>query len=95
MMSAGLVDDEKFTNIISKSGSAFRVDINVIVFPDPGGPHSRKGLCSDNQEHRIYWCRIVSTVGMMTSASVTLWGSISIVGTRFFQRDHSPSSILT
>lgn len=53
MMSPGLVDDEKLTKIISNSGRAFSVDINVIVLPDPGGPQRINGLCSDNQEQRI------------------------------------------
>lgn len=53
-MSAGFVDDEKFTKIISNYGSAFNVDISVIVFPEPGGPQSKNGLCSDNHEHKIY-----------------------------------------
>ena len=45
MIRLGLVDDEKFTKIISNSGKAFSVDIKVIVLPEPGGPHSMKGLC--------------------------------------------------
>lgn len=83
-----MVDEEKLTKIISNSGRAFNVDIKVIVFPEPGGPHNKNGLCSESQEHKTYWCLKVSTVGIMTSASVTFWGSISIVGTFFFQRDH-------
>jgi hypothetical protein len=43
---------EKLTKIISKSVSAFNVAINVIVFPDPGGPQSKNGQCSDNHEQR-------------------------------------------
>ena len=95
MISPGFVEDEKFTKIISKSGSALSVDIKVIVLPEPGGPHNKNGLCSESHEHRIYWWRIVSTVGIITSASVTFWGSISIVGTFFFHKCHYPSSILT
>jgi hypothetical protein len=53
-MRPGLVEEEKLTKIISNYGSAFKVDINVIVFPEPGGPQRRKGLCSDNHEHKIY-----------------------------------------
>lgn len=53
MMRPGLVEEEKLTKIISNSGSALRVDIRVIVLPDPGGPHNRKGLCYDSQEQRI------------------------------------------
>lgn len=94
MINPGLVEEEKLTKIISKSGRALSVDINVMVFPEPGGPQSKKGLCSESQEHRIYWWRIVSTVGIMTSASVTFWGSISTVGTFFFHKCHYPSSIL-
>lgn len=71
MMRLGLVPDEKFTKIISNYGSALRVDIRVIVLPEPGGPHNKNGLCSESHEQRIYWCLKVSTVGMITSASVT------------------------
>lgn len=53
MIKAGLVDEEKLTKIISKSGKAFNVDIKVIVLPEPGGPQSKKGLCSESQEQRI------------------------------------------
>jgi hypothetical protein len=49
MIKLGLVEEEKLTKIISKSANYFKVDIKVIVFPDPGGPHSKNGLCSDNQ----------------------------------------------
>jgi hypothetical protein len=54
MMRPGLVEEEKLTKIISNYGSAFKVDIKVIVLPEPGGPQRRKGLCSDNHEHNIY-----------------------------------------
>lgn len=54
MIRPGLVDDEKLTKIISKSGRAFRVDMRVIVLPEPGGPQRRKGLCSDSQEQSTY-----------------------------------------
>jgi hypothetical protein len=53
MINPGLVDDEKLTKIISNSGRALRVDMRVIVLPDPGGPHNKKGLCSESQEQRI------------------------------------------
>lgn len=39
--------------IISKSGKPLSVLIRDIVLPDPGGPQSKNGLCSDNQEHKI------------------------------------------
>lgn len=54
MIKFGFVDDEKLTKIISNSGKAFNVDINVIVFPDPGGPHNKNGLCYESHEHKIY-----------------------------------------
>lgn len=53
-MRDGAVPDEKFTKIISNYGRDLRVDIKVIVLPDPGGPHRINGRCSDNHEHRIY-----------------------------------------
>lgn len=68
--SEGVVEDEKLMKIISKSAKAFNVDINVIVLPDPGGPQRMNGLCSINQEHKTSWCLIVSTVGIIKSASV-------------------------
>lgn len=54
MIKLGFVDDEKFTKIISNYGKALRVDIKVIVLPEPGGPHNKNGLCYDNHEHKIY-----------------------------------------
>jgi len=30
------------------------VQFNVIVLPDPGGPHSINGRCSDSHEHSTY-----------------------------------------
>jgi len=68
----GVVELEKLTKIISKSGSALRVLMRVMVFPDPGGPQRRKGLCSESQEQRTSWCLRVSMVVMIKSASVTL-----------------------
>ena len=52
-MRPGFVEEEKFTKIISNYGRAFNVDIKVIVLPDPGGPHNRKGRCSDSHEQSI------------------------------------------
>jgi len=69
---------EKLIKIISKSTRDFNVLINVIVLPDPGGPQSKNGLCSLNQPHKTSLCRNVSTVSIIRSASVTLYGSISI-----------------
>jgi hypothetical protein len=48
----GSVEDEKFTNIISKSVKFYRVDIKVMVLPDPGGPQIIKGLCSKSHPHK-------------------------------------------
>jgi hypothetical protein len=53
MIRLGLVEEEKLTKIISNYGSAFKVDIKVIVLPDPGGPQSKNGLCSESHEQRI------------------------------------------
>lgn len=82
----GEVELEKLTKIISKSVKAFKVAIKVIVFPDPGGPQSKNGLCSDNHEHKTSWCLKVSIVVMTSSASQTLIGSMSIVGTLCFHK---------
>ncbi len=54
MISPGFVEEEKLTKIISKSGRALSVDMSVIVLPEPGGPHNKKGLCYDSHEQRIY-----------------------------------------
>jgi hypothetical protein len=48
MTKSGWVVDEKLIKIISISGNTLSVAYKVIVFPDPGGPQSKKGLCSDN-----------------------------------------------
>ena len=47
----GVVELEKFTKIISKSGNYLRVLINVMVLPEPGGPNKINGRCSLSQEH--------------------------------------------
>jgi hypothetical protein len=48
MMSPGLVEDEKFTKIISNLGRALRANLRVImVLPEPGGLQSKKEKCSD------------------------------------------------
>jgi hypothetical protein len=62
---------EKLMNIISKSTRDLSVLIRVMVLPDPGGPHSKNGLCSLNHPHRTSLCLKVSTVSMIRSASVT------------------------
>jgi hypothetical protein len=49
---SGVVDDEKLIKIISMSLTILRVAIKVMVFPDPGGPHSKNGLFSLSQEKR-------------------------------------------
>jgi hypothetical protein len=54
MIKLGLVEDEKLTKIISNYGRALSVDIKVMVLPEPGGPQSKNGLCSDSHEHKIY-----------------------------------------
>ena len=95
MINEGSVLLLKLTKIISKSVNDFRVDIKVIVFPDPGGPHNKNGLCSLIQPHNTSLCLNVSTVSIIKSASVTLLGSISIYGTFFFQGLQSPSGSVT
>ena len=47
-----MVVDEKLMKIISISVTIFKVAINVIVLPDPGGPQRRNGRCSLNQLQR-------------------------------------------
>jgi len=54
MISSGVVDEEKLMNTISISVSYFKVAISVIVLPEPGGPHKRKGLFSLSQEQSTY-----------------------------------------
>jgi hypothetical protein len=51
MMRSGIVDDEKLIKTISKSVRFFSVAIRVMVLPEPGGPQSKKGLCSLIQLH--------------------------------------------
>jgi hypothetical protein len=38
---------------ISQLGKDFKVDINVIVFPEPGGPQIKNALCSESHAPRI------------------------------------------
>ena len=82
---SGVVDEEKLMKTISMSLNSLSVAIRVMVLPEPGGPHRRKGRFSESHEQRTYWCLFVSTVSMTTSASVTLLGSMSRVATRSFQ----------
>jgi hypothetical protein len=44
MSRSGVVADEKFKQATSNSGMDFSVDITVMDFPEPGGPHRIKGL---------------------------------------------------
>mmetsp|Transcript_98082 Transcript_98082/g.299850 ORF Transcript_98082/g.299850 Transcript_98082/m.299850 type:complete len:346 (+) Transcript_98082:6210-7247(+) len=73
----------------------FIVDINVIVFPLPGGPLRMKGRRSSNHAANVAVCRTVSTVEMINDVSATFSGSMSSTGTRLFQWYHSPSSTRT
>lgn len=49
-----VVDEEKFMKTRSRLGLEVRVDMRVIVFPLPGGPHMIKALLFLSQLHRIY-----------------------------------------
>lgn len=72
------------------SGNDLRALNNVMVFPDPGGPHSTNGLCSASQVYSRTSCLTVSMVGITTSAAATLCVSTSIWGTLDCQGIHSP-----
>ena len=63
---------------ISQLGKDFKVDIKVIVFPEPGGPQIKNALCSESHAPRINWCLKVSTVVIIKSESFTLLTSSSI-----------------
>ena len=43
----------------------------VMVLPEPGGPQSMRGLCSESHEDRTSSWRTVSMVGTTTSEAVT------------------------
>lgn len=43
-MRLGSVELEKLRLARTRLGMACKVDVRVMVFPDPGGPHSIKGL---------------------------------------------------
>lgn len=43
-MRLGSVELEKFRLTRTRFGMACSVDVSVIVFPDPGGPHRIRGL---------------------------------------------------
>ena len=72
------------------SGSDLRALNNVMVFPDPGGPHRTRGLCSASHVNSRDSCRTVSMVGMTTSGAATLCVSMSTTGTLLCQGVHSP-----
>lgn len=65
---SGVVLAEKLINVRTKFGWSFRVDIRVIVFPDPGGPQRIKGFWLSSQWPSIVWCQIVSTVSITLEA---------------------------
>lgn len=46
MIKSGRVVLEKLIKIISQLGRLFKVVINVIVLPEPGGPQIIKARCS-------------------------------------------------
>ena len=81
--------DEKFSPTTSMSGSLRSAENSVMVLPDPGGPHSMSGLCSDSHEYSTSSWRTVSMVGTTTSAADTAAVSISIVGTLLSHEVHS------
>lgn len=75
------------------SGRALRALKSVMVLPDPGGPHSTRGLCSASQVYsRLSW-RTVSMVGMTRSAAATLCVSTSTLGTLACHDAHSPAGV--
>src|SRR5258707_15871435 len=89
-ISSGVVALEKLRPTTSMSGNLRRALNKVMVLPDPGGPHSISGLCSDSQEYRTSSWRTVSMVGTTTSEAVTACDSISMDGTLDCQATHSP-----
>lgn len=54
------------------SGKDRRALNNVIVLPDPGGPHNTNGLCSASQVYNKDSWRTVSRVGTTISGAATL-----------------------
>lgn len=74
----------------SMSGRALRALKRVMVFPEPGGPHSTRGLCSASQVYSNASWRTVSRVGTTTSGAATLCVSTSIWGTLDCHGTHSP-----
>ncbi|KAJ8586197.1 hypothetical protein M405DRAFT_909138, partial [Rhizopogon salebrosus TDB-379] len=75
-MNSGVVVLEKLRLTISMSGSLCNALKRVIVFPEPGGPQSIRGLCSDNQEYNTSSWRTVSIVGTTMSEDVTEWRTL-------------------
>lgn len=73
------------------SGSARKALKSVMVLPEPGGPHSTKGLCSASHVYNKLSWRTVSMVGMTRSAAATLCVSTSTFGTLDCQGTHSPA----
>ncbi|OMH85516.1 hypothetical protein AX774_g905, partial [Zancudomyces culisetae] len=92
--SSTLVADEKFNPTTCTSVSLRSAANNVIVLPDPGGPHNSSGRCSANHAYSTLSCRKVSTVGTTTSLSDTRCVSISIIGTLLCHAVHPTLSSL-
>ena len=87
----GEVSLEKLRDNNSNCGDFLNASNNVIVFPEPGGPQSNKGLCSFRTENINCSCLTVSKVGTIVFGFETWCGSSSTDATEVFQSNHSPS----
>jgi hypothetical protein len=69
--------------IISMSVSIFNVAIKVMVLPEPGGPHSKKGRCAEPAAKNFLMPASVDRVDdgagidHLTRLNLNLWHSLS------------------
>ena len=93
-MRSVVVPEEKFREAKKTSGIFLKVEVSVMVFPDPGGPQRIIGFLVLMKEIKTSTCLTVSLVVMTRSVAVTLLLSISILGTLSDQASQSPSLTL-
>jgi hypothetical protein len=94
-MSSGVVALEKLRPMTSMSGSLRNALKRVIVFPEPGGLRSIRGLGALTTKSTTLLRGAVSIVGTTISEDVTAFASLSIEGTLDCQGIQSPVVIWT
>ena len=75
------------------SGIVLRVEVKVIVLPDPGGPHRMRGFLEAIQAVRTSMWRTVSVV-VMTTLSL-IWNEIGDEGAKAIAEALKVNTVLT